>query len=94
MSDASLSVCGVNCHKKCEKFMPNLCGVNQKLFAEVLSQVKKTGDERRPSISPEKGVRLGAKFSVIDSVANYSENISDSSDCPNASVNIVCQIKL
>lgn len=36
--------------------MPNLCGVNQKLFAEVLQQVKKTGDDRRSSISPDKSV--------------------------------------
>ena len=30
------SVCGVNCHKKCERHMPNLCGVDQKLMAETL----------------------------------------------------------
>ncbi|XP_045164698.1 protein kinase C delta type-like isoform X1 [Mercenaria mercenaria] len=47
-------VCSVNCHKKCEKFMPNLCGVNQKLFAEVLQTVKKSGDDRRTSVSPDK----------------------------------------
>jgi len=52
-------VCSVNCHKKCEKFMPNLCGVNQKMFAEVLQSVKKTGDERRASVSPDKS--LGPK---------------------------------
>ncbi|KAK8722969.1 hypothetical protein OTU49_011977 [Cherax quadricarinatus] len=37
------TVCGVNCHRKCEKQMPNLCGVNQKLLAEALSSVKKGG---------------------------------------------------
>ncbi|ROT79617.1 hypothetical protein C7M84_001659 [Penaeus vannamei] len=36
-------VCGTNCHKKCERQMPNLCGVNQKLLAEALSSVKKGG---------------------------------------------------
>ena len=35
------SVCNVNCHKKCERHMPNLCGVNQKLLAEALSSVKR-----------------------------------------------------
>ncbi|EEC10265.1 cAMP-dependent protein kinase catalytic subunit, putative [Ixodes scapularis] len=35
------SQCKVNCHKKCEKHMANLCGVNQKLLSEVLATVKK-----------------------------------------------------
>lgn len=32
--------CGMNCHKKCEKLMGNLCGVNQKLLSDALSAVK------------------------------------------------------
>lgn len=32
--------CGQNCHFKCQKFMPNLCGINQKLLSEALSNVK------------------------------------------------------
>ena len=46
-----ISVCGVNCHKKCEKFMPNLCGVNQKLLQQALQQVKTdvASSQRRPS---------------------------------------------
>ena len=32
--------CGLDCHKKCEKFIPNLCGVNQKILAEVLGDLK------------------------------------------------------
>lgn len=35
------SDCDVNCHKKCEKLMPNLCGVNQKLIVEALASLKK-----------------------------------------------------
>ena len=43
--------CGVNCHKKCEKNMPNLCGVNQKIFAEALSKIKKTaGPGAKPGV--------------------------------------------
>ncbi|XP_022240999.1 putative protein kinase C delta type homolog, partial [Limulus polyphemus] len=42
--------CKVNCHHKCEKHVPNLCGVNQKLLSEVLSTVKK--DISTPPISP------------------------------------------
>ncbi|XP_046673177.1 putative surface protein SACOL0050 isoform X3 [Homalodisca vitripennis] len=33
--------CDVNCHRKCEKLMPNLCGVNQKLIVEALSSLRK-----------------------------------------------------
>ncbi|BFZ10506.1 hypothetical protein BsWGS_13544 [Bradybaena similaris] len=33
-------VCNINCHKKCQSFMPNLCGINQKLLAEALQQVR------------------------------------------------------
>jgi len=33
--------CDVNCHKKCEKLMPHLCGVNQKLIVEALTSVRK-----------------------------------------------------
>lgn len=33
--------CDVNCHKKCEKLMPHLCGVNQKLVVEALTSLKK-----------------------------------------------------
>ncbi|XP_050535531.1 protein kinase 3 isoform X2 [Daktulosphaira vitifoliae] len=33
--------CDVNCHRKCEKLMPNLCGVNQKLIVEALSTLKR-----------------------------------------------------
>ncbi|XP_047469662.1 serine/threonine-protein kinase PRP4 homolog [Penaeus chinensis] len=41
--EETCTVCGTNCHKKCERQMPNLCGVNQKLLAEALSSVKKGG---------------------------------------------------
>lgn len=48
-------VCGVNCHKKCEKFMPNLCGVNQKLLQSALQQVGSgLGSERKERASPGK----------------------------------------
>lgn len=32
--------CGVSCHKKCQQFMPNLCGVNQKILSELLDTIK------------------------------------------------------
>src|SRR6218665_3940426 len=39
----SLAECGVNCHKKCQPFMPNLCGVNQKILSELLDTIKSSG---------------------------------------------------
>nr|QNS30452.1 protein kinase c delta [Locusta migratoria] len=41
--------CDVNCHRKCEKLMPHLCGVNQKLIVEALTSVK-----RVPSVASER----------------------------------------
>lgn len=38
---AGFVACGTNCHKKCEKLMGNLCGVNQKLFSDALSAIQK-----------------------------------------------------
>lgn len=34
--------CHVNCHKKCQALVPNLCGINQKILAEALETVNKT----------------------------------------------------
>jgi hypothetical protein len=34
-------VCGINCHHKCQKHTPNLCGVNQKQLSEALFEIKR-----------------------------------------------------
>lgn len=34
--------CNTNCHRKCQGKMPPLCGINQKLLAEALDQVRVT----------------------------------------------------
>ncbi|KAK7864681.1 hypothetical protein R5R35_010944 [Gryllus longicercus] len=47
--------CDVNCHRKCEKLMPHLCGVNQKLIVEALTLLKRvpsTASEASSSPSP------------------------------------------
>jgi novel protein kinase C delta type len=33
--------CGANCHHKCQRHMPNLCGVNQKQLSEALFDIKR-----------------------------------------------------
>ncbi|XP_059150475.1 protein kinase C delta type-like isoform X2 [Physella acuta] len=50
-------VCGINCHKKCKMYMPNLCGINQKLLAEALQQVRvtTTPDKKKMHQSPVTG---------------------------------------
>lgn len=45
-----LTACGVNCHKKCEGLMGNLCGVNQKLLSDALVAIKDKG--KIPSLDP------------------------------------------
>lgn len=34
-------VCGINCHHKCQRHMPNLCGVNQKQLSDALYEIKR-----------------------------------------------------
>ncbi|KAL3983040.1 Protein kinase domain family protein [Acanthocheilonema viteae] len=34
-------VCGVVCHHKCKRYMPNLCGVNQKQLSQALFEIKR-----------------------------------------------------
>ncbi|XP_043227085.1 putative protein kinase C delta type homolog [Amphibalanus amphitrite] len=41
--------CGINCHKKCQSLLPNLCGVDQKQLQEMLKQVQ---DSKRPKKVP------------------------------------------
>lgn len=36
------SACNMNCHHKCRKLVPNLCGVNQKELAEKFEEAKVT----------------------------------------------------
>ncbi|XP_037582930.2 protein kinase C delta type isoform X1 [Dermacentor silvarum] len=53
--------CKVNCHKKCEKHMANLCGVNQKLLSEVLATVKKDMATSPPAAGTPGGGGAGGK---------------------------------
>ncbi|XP_046580250.1 protein kinase C delta type-like isoform X2 [Haliotis rubra] len=67
-------VCSVNCHKKCEKFMPNLCGVNQKLLADALADVYPSGGRSKPaSTSP-------STDTTMTEIANEAAAEEDSDD--------------
>ncbi|XP_012945411.1 protein kinase C delta type [Aplysia californica] len=68
-------VCGINCHKKCKKFMPNLCGINQKLLAEALQQV-------RISTTPDRKKQLQTSSSTASekSLIGADEDEEEESD--------------
>ena len=36
----NFSDCGIDCHHKCQKFISNLCGINQKILAATLESVR------------------------------------------------------
>ncbi|XP_032996631.1 protein kinase C delta type [Lacerta agilis] len=45
--------CGMNVHHKCQKKVANLCGINQKLLAEALTQVSQKSSRKSESGSVE-----------------------------------------
>ena len=51
------AVCGINSHRRCQNLMPNLCGVNQKMLAEALQQVKVSSDRQRPMFNSSTAIR-------------------------------------
>ncbi|CAB3987975.1 kinase C delta type-like isoform X1 [Paramuricea clavata] len=44
--------CGMNCHHKCQKHVANLCGINQKAFAEALGQANADKQRRLSQLPP------------------------------------------
>ncbi|XP_013787051.1 protein kinase C-like 1 [Limulus polyphemus] len=50
--------CKLNCHHKCAGYVPNLCGINQKLMSEILAVVKKdicpTSETTKVGDTPDK----------------------------------------
>ncbi|XP_065910053.1 protein kinase C delta type-like [Dysidea avara] len=58
--------CGIYCHKRCSSKVPNLCGINEKLLAEALRNVKeekkiRTRLESQGGASPRPSPKLGKK---------------------------------
>ena len=45
--------CGLNCHKKCEAMLPNLCGVNQKELQDMLKVVSEESMRKKLQPIPE-----------------------------------------
>ncbi|XP_052126934.1 putative protein kinase C delta type homolog isoform X5 [Frankliniella occidentalis] len=68
--------CDVNCHRKCEKLMPNLCGVNQKLIVEALRSVKNKPPEPREPGSPTRTPAQNPALRLEDSPASSRSSSS------------------
>lgn len=58
--------CGINVHKKCKKYVSNLCGINQKLLAEALHNVRKSGAPKKPSSGKGKQESTPSKANTGD----------------------------
>lgn len=59
-------MCGVNCHKKCEKLMPNLCGINQKMLAEKLNEIRKMPSQKKGKTGMSNNTSTTSVSIVID----------------------------
>uniref|UniRef100_A0A1I8ENL6 protein kinase C n=1 Tax=Wuchereria bancrofti TaxID=6293 RepID=A0A1I8ENL6_WUCBA len=68
-------VCGVVCHHKCQRYMPNLCGVNQKQLSQALFEIKR-GAHGQTSAPAGFGAMT---LSVGSNVPMESRSISSSS---------------
>lgn len=89
--------CGMNVHHKCQKKVANLCGINQKLLAEVLSQVSQKSSRKSDSFnSNDIGIYQDFNKSPgADSTAESSEKPWDrSGPAPAPPANITNQTRL
>lgn len=69
--------CGLNYHKKCERFIPNTCGINQMMLAEAIAITKK---ERIRKISQEQRQAPGGKPSPTARGNNDDDDDDDDDD--------------
>ncbi|XP_030761575.1 putative protein kinase C delta type homolog isoform X5 [Sitophilus oryzae] len=69
--------CDVNCHKKCEKLMANLCGINQKLVVEAIEKVRKGSIDSRDSPGSTLNPALNPAFAL--DYNDLPEEVSQSS---------------
>ncbi|XP_068576069.1 protein kinase C delta type-like [Cebidichthys violaceus] len=63
--------CGMNVHSNCQKKVANLCGINQKLLAEVLSQIgQKSIKKSDDSNSEDIGIYQDINSATVDPSAD------------------------
>ncbi|CAK6958662.1 protein kinase C delta type-like [Scomber scombrus] len=59
--------CGMNTHSYCQKKVANMCGINQKLLAEALSQVSQKSVKKSDPNTPDIGIYQDVQRPTADS---------------------------
>ncbi|KAK3753515.1 hypothetical protein QZH41_018021, partial [Actinostola sp. cb2023] len=72
------SACNMNCHHKCRKLVPNICGINQKELAEKFEEAKAAVQKRK--ISDAQNAMARAQLTASQSFQDDDEDEEDSSD--------------
>ncbi|XP_053171103.1 protein kinase C delta type-like [Scomber japonicus] len=62
--------CGMNTHSYCQTKVANLCGINQKLLAEALSQVSQKSMKKSDPNTPDIGIYQDVPRPTADSTAD------------------------
>lgn len=62
--------CGMNTHSYCQTKVANLCGINQKLLAEALSQVSQKSMKKSDPNTPDIGIYQDVQRPTADSTAD------------------------
>ncbi|KAK7102666.1 protein kinase C delta type-like [Littorina saxatilis] len=65
--------CGINCHHRCQKHMPNLCGINQKILAEELANIRKASVGSRPWLDKSSASAMGESQEEDEEVKSESD---------------------
>nr|XP_057924750.1 protein kinase C delta type-like [Doryrhamphus excisus]XP_057924759.1 protein kinase C delta type-like [Doryrhamphus excisus] len=74
--------CGMNVHSYCQKKVANLCGINQKLLAEALSQVPQKSLKKSDSNGADIGIYQDVQSATTDPAAGGNGKMQDgSSSC-------------
>lgn len=81
--------CGMNTHHKCQTKVANLCGINQKLLAEALTQVSLKSSTKRPdSTLSETGIyqtiekNMPVDPSVLAEASQYGKQRDETTPAP------------
>ncbi|XP_031703721.1 protein kinase C delta type-like [Anarrhichthys ocellatus] len=75
--------CGMNVHGNCQTKVANLCGINQKLLAEVLSQISQKSIKKSDDFNSEDvGIYQDINRATVDPSADGKGGIGLSTDTP------------
>lgn len=87
--------CAMNVHSYCQKKVANLCGINQKLLAEALSQVsQKSIKKPEDSNGPDIGIYQDIRNTTPDPSANANDNAQGLTPVPTPSATPASRVRL